>query len=249
MFIKAYNYTDKKLSLKIFLQTENKLKTTKEIKITVFIIILCVLVIMSVFGWRYYMNWKEENQIRNVFDEIFYVESSYITYNSFTQNIVRSVDPFGELESIDNIGRGAPYNSDLGFTYLDIHYKSESLSEDINALFYKYDYKMKKHKVDKMIIGMVRNLSDNPEITASLFLIYDPEKNYFRREMRVNSEPSEGMQETEKSLQKYGLTIEEMESWSEDILKNRIVKDWLSVYDSTFTTEDMGEFCVQTEWD
>ena len=50
-------------------------------------------------------------------------------------------------------------------------------------------------------------------------------------------------------LQDYGITAADLESYYNEIVNQKVLTDWCSIYDSQFSPEDYGDVTVKTQWE
>ena len=79
-------------------------------------------------------------------------------------------------------------------------------------------------------ITMEKTLNKKISITNS--------NNYIEDESKVKS-----------YLQDYGITAADLDSYYNEIVNQKVLTDWCSIYDSQFSSEDYGDVTVKTQWE
>ena len=63
-------------------------------------------------------------------------------------------------------------------------------------------------------------------------------KNYIEDEAQVKS-----------YLEQYGITAKDLDSYYDEIVNQKVLKDWCSIYDSKYSPSNYGEVKVETQWE
>ena len=50
-------------------------------------------------------------------------------------------------------------------------------------------------------------------------------------------------------LEKYGITAKDLDSYYDEIVNQKVLKDWCSIYDSKYSPSNYGEVKVETQWE
>ena len=66
---------------------------------------------------------------------------------------------------------------------------------------------------------------------------YDDESSGYYRQSQV-----------EAFLAEHGKTVEDIRKEADDVLRNKVLKDWTSIYSSHFSTKNWGEVTVKDIW-
>ncbi|MCR5492520.1 MAG: TipC family immunity protein, partial [Streptococcus sp.] len=49
-------------------------------------------------------------------------------------------------------------------------------------------------------------------------------------------------------LAKHGITASDLDKYYDEVVNQKVLKDWCSIYDSKFSSKDYGDVTVKTEW-
>ena len=50
-------------------------------------------------------------------------------------------------------------------------------------------------------------------------------------------------------LEQYGITAKDLDSYYDEIVNQKVLKDWCSIYDSKYSPSNYGEVKVETQWE
>lgn len=59
----------------------------------------------------------------------------------------------------------------------------------------------------------------------------------------------EGQSKVKTYLTKYGITASDLAKHYNEIVNQKVLKDWCSIYDSKFLPKNYGDVTVKTEWE
>ena len=195
------------------------------------LVILCVLALSA--GVYYYIH-----QPKNVFDEIYQeTKKTYLSNNIFNQ-----------LDDVD-VHKYQEYSSDSKF-YPNITYHDEVFSEDYSNVHLTFHFTQDTKTVF---------ISFEKEITTSIrlwiFGNYSLNENLFQKDVQIileNGDSNNYIEDESKVksyLQDYGITAADLESYYNEIVNQKVLTDWCSIYDSQFSPEDYGDVTVKTQWE
>ena len=54
--------------------------------------------------------------------------------------------------------------------------------------------------------------------------------------------------QVEDFLAEHGKTVEDIRKEADDVLRNKVLKDWTSIYSSRFSTKNWGDVTVKDIW-
>ena len=175
-------------------------------------------------------------QPKNIFDEIY--QETEKTYR--TNNILRNIEGF----EIDDVW---PSDGDY-FKYSPLG-KYKTLPKDYLELRVGFNF---EKAYSKMFVSVERKVADgmkpwmvnkyNPNtktITKSVQIVLSRnEDSYIEDEAQVKS-----------YLEKYGITAKDLDSYYDEIVNQKVLKDWCSIYDSKYSPSNYGEVKVETQWE
>ena len=177
------------------------------------------------------------HQPKNIFDEIY--QETEKTYRS--NNILRKIDGF-EIRAVwPNDSEyfaytpSGKYQTRLG-DYKDISI-SFNFGEDIKGMTILFERKT------------------NSNITLWYSAHYNMQKKVLKKELAIIEEPRKPGQylddeeKVREYLRKNNISKEELEKDYDEIVNQKVLKDWCSIYDSKYSPSNYGEVKVETQWE
>ena len=193
--------------------------------------VLTIVVLLVSVSLYFFMH-----QPKNIFDEIY--QETEKTYRS--NNILRNIEGF----EIDDVW---PSDGDY-FKYSPLG-KYKTLPEDYLELRVGFNF---EKAYSKMFVSVERKIADgtklwmvnkyNPNtkmITKSIQIVLSgKEDSYIEDEAQVKS-----------YLEKYGITAKDLDSYYDEIVNQKVLKDWSSIYDSKYSPSNYGDIKIETQWE
>ena len=175
-------------------------------------------------------------QPKNIFDEIY--QETEKTYR--TNNILRNIEGF----EIDDVW---PSDGDY-FKYSPLG-KYKTLPEDYLELRVGFNFEKAYSKLfvsferkiaDDTKLWMVNKYNPNTKTITKLIqiVISGNEDSYIEDEAQVKS-----------YLEQYGITAKDLDSYYDEIVNQKVLKDWCSIYDSKFSPSNYGDVKIETQWE
>ena len=195
---------------------------------------LLIVLLLSFSGFQYY----KYQRVHNVFDEIYYEESDYHNYTFLWKGRA-----FYKLKGLKIIDNGS---QDLYKHAID--YKSVNLPNTIHSLGYYFYFGFQE--MTKVGIEMRLRLPDT-ETTINVDYQYDVNNQQLERFMWYYDDESTGyfqQSQVESFLTEHGKTVEEIRKESDNVLRNKVLKDWTTIYSSRFSPDNWGEVTVKDIW-
>ena len=191
---------------------------------------LALLVVLSCF---YFFT----KQSKNIFDEIY--QETEKTYRS--NNILRNIDgfkirpdwssddpnisytPFGKYETLPKGYSDITINLNFGKGIKGVLILFERKTNSNITLWYSAHYNMQKKVLKK-----------------ELAIIEEPRKpgQYINDEEKVR-----------EYLRQNNISKEELEKDYDEIINQRVLKDWCSIYDSKYSPSNYGDVKIETQWE
>ena len=198
------------------------------------LISLFIVFCLSFSGIQYYRH----QRIHNIFDEIYYEESDYHNYTFLWKGRA-----FYQLKGLKIIDNGSP---EL-YKYA-INYESVDLPNTIHSLgyFFYFDFQ----DMTKVGVEMRLRIPDS-ETTINVEYLYDVNNQKLERYMWYHDENSVRyyhQSQVEAFLTKYGKTVEDIRKEADGVLRNKVLKDWTSIYSSRFSSNNWGDVTVKDIW-
>ena len=195
---------------------------------------LLIVLLLSFSGFQYY----KYQRVHNIFDEIYYEESDYHNYTFLWKG--RAFYKLKGLKIVDNDSQEISIHS--------IDYKSVDLPNTIQSLGYYFYFGFQE--MTKVGIEMRLRLPDT-ETTINVDYLYDVNNQQLERFMWYYDDESTGyfqQSQVESFLTEHGKTVEEIRKESDNVLRNKVLKDWTTIYSSRFSPDNWGEVTVKDIW-
>ena len=129
-----------------------------------------------------------------------------------------------------------------------IDYKSVNLPNTIHSLGYYFYFGFQE--MTKVGIEMRLRLPDT-ETTINVDYQYDVNNQQLERFMWYYDDESTGyfqQSQIEAFLVEHGKTVDEIRKEADNVLRNKVLKDWTTIYSSRFSTDNWGEVTVKDIW-
>lgn len=195
---------------------------------------LLMVLLLSFSGFQYY----KYQRVHNIFDEIYYEESDYHNYTFLWKG--RAFYKLKGLKIIDNGSQDLYKHS--------IDYKSVNLPNTIDSLGYYFYFGFQE--MTKVGIEMRLRLP-NTETTINVDYQYDVNNQQLERFIWYHDEKSVRyyhQSQVEAFLTEHGKTVDEIRKEADNVLRNKVLKDWTTIYSSRFSPDNWGEVTVKDIW-
>ena len=176
-------------------------------------------------------------QPKNIFDEIY--QETEKTYR--TNNILRHIDGF-------KISPGWP-SDDPNISYTPFG-KYETLPKGYSDITIDLNF---GKGIKGVLILFERKTNSN--ITLWYSAHYNIKKKVLKKELAIFEEPRQPGQfiddeeKVREYLRKNNISKEELEKDYDEIVNQKVLKDWCSIYDSKYSPSNYGEVKVETQWE
>ena len=193
-----------------------------------------MVLLLSFSGFQYY----KYQRVHNIFDEIYYEESDYHNYTFLWKG--RTFYKLKGLKIVDNDSQEISIHS--------IDYKSVDLPNTIQSLGYYFYFGFQE--MTKVGIEMRLRLPDT-ETTINVDYQYDVNNQQLERFMWYYDDESTGyfqQSQIEAFLVEHGKTVDEIRKEADNVLRNKVLKDWTTIYSSRFSPDNWGELTVKDIW-
>ena len=194
---------------------------------------LVALVLLVVLSCFYFF----PKQPKNIFDEIY--QETEKTYH--TNNILRHIDGF-------KISPGWP-SDDPNISYTPFG-KYETLPKGYSDITIDLNF---GKGIKGVLILFERKTNSN--ITLWYSAHYNMQKKVLKKELAIIEEPrkaGEYINDEEKVreyLRKNNIPKEELEKDFDEIVNQKVLKDWCTIYDSKYSPSNYGDVKVETQWE
>ena len=176
-------------------------------------------------------------QPKNIFDEIY--QETEKTYR--TNNILRNIDGF-------KISPGWP-SDDPNISYTPFG-KYETLPKGYSDITIDLNF---GKGIKGVLILFERKTNSN--ITLWYSAHYNIKKKVLKKELAIFEEPRKPGQfiddeeKVREYLRKNNISKEELEKDYDEIVNQKVLKDWCTIYDSKYSPSNYGEVKVETQWE
>ena len=193
-----------------------------------------MVLLLSFSGFQYY----KYQRVHNIFDEIYYEESDYHNYTFLWKG--RAFYKLKGLKIIDNGSQDLYKHS--------IDYKSVNLPNTIYSLGYNFYFNFQG--MTEVELEMRLRLPDT-ETTINIEYLYDVNNQQLERFIWYHDEKSVRyyhQSQVEAFLAEHGKTVDEIRKEADNVLRNKVLKDWTTIYSSRFSPDNWGEVTVKDIW-
>ena len=176
-------------------------------------------------------------QPKNIFDEIY--QETEKTYR--TNNILRHIDGF-------KISPGWP-SDDPNISYTPFG-KYETLPKGYSDITIDLNF----GKGIKGVLILFERKTDS-NITLWYSAHYNLQKKVLKKKLAIFEEPRKPGQfiddeeKVREYLRKNNISKEELEKDYDEIVNQKVLKDWCTIYDSKYSPSNYGEVKVETQWE
>ena len=194
---------------------------------------LLALVLLVVLSCFYFF----PKQPKNIFDEIY--QETEKTYH--TNNILRHIDGF-------KISPGWP-SDDPNISYTPFG-KYETLPKGYSDITIDLNF---GKGIKGVLILFERKTNSN--ITLWYSAHYNMQKKVLKKELAIIEEPRKPGQfiddeeKVREYLRKNNISKEDLDKDYDEIINQKVLKDWCSIYDSKYSPSNYGEVKVETQWE
>ena len=194
---------------------------------------LLALVLLIVLSCFYFFI----HQPKNIFDEIY--QETEKTYRS--NNILRNIDGF-------KIRSGWP-SDDPNISYTPFG-KYETLPKGYSDITINLNF---GKGIKGVLILFERKTNSN--ITLWYSAHYNMQKKVLKKELAIIEEPRKPGQyinyeeKVREYLRQNNISKEELEKDYDEIINQKVLKDWCTIYDSKYSPSNYGEVKIETQWE
>ena len=177
------------------------------------------------------------HQPKNIFDEIY--QETEKTYQ--TNNILRNIDGFDIKPVWPSDGEFLKYTPSGNYItlpegYLELRIGFSFYTEDQTGSI-SFEKRIESNVSIKMWT-VYSHKERNLKKFVKIVLKKTDTKNYIEDEDQVKS-----------YLEKYSITAKDLDSYYDEIVNQKVLKDWCSIYDSKYSPSNYGEVKVETQWE
>ena len=176
-------------------------------------------------------------QPKNIFDEIY--QETEKTYR--TNNILRNIDGFKISPGWPNDGEYFAYTPSGKYQTHPEGYKDISIGFNFGS------------GIKGMTILFERKTNSN--ITLWYSAHYNLQKKVLKKKLAIFEEPRKPGQfiddeeKVREYLRKNNISKEDLDKDYDEIINQKVLKDWCSIYDSKFSPSNYGDVKIETQWE
>ena len=176
-------------------------------------------------------------QPKNIFDEIYHETEK--TYRS--NNILRNIDGFKIRPDWSS--------DDPNISYTPFG-KYETLPKGYSDITIDLNF---GKGIKGVLILFERKTNSN--ITLWYSAHYNMQKKVLKKKLAIFEEPRQPGQfiddeeKVREYLRKNNISKEELEKDYDEIINQKVLKDWCSIYDSKYSPSNYGEVKIETQWE
>ena len=194
------------------------------------LVALILLIVLSCF----YFFPKQPN---NIFDEIY--QETEKTYQ--TNNILRNIDGFDIKPVWPSDGEFLRYTPSGNYKNLPEGY----LELRIGFSFYSED--------EIGSISFEKSIESN--VNIKMWTVYSHKDRTLKKFVKIGLKKAdtetyiEDEAQVKSYLEQYGITAKDLDSYYDEIVNQKVLKDWCTIYDSKFSPSNYGDVKIETQWE
>ena len=184
-----------------------------------------------------FLNYKNQ-RIHNIFDEIYYEEDDYYSYE-----LIFRESAFSKIKDIKF------YDDDSEDFYQHrVEYQESQLPSNITIMSYSFYFS--DSKVPYFILEIRKKLA-NAKATINIDYQYFPDNKTLEKNMWYFDGKTDiyAKEKIEDYLKQNGTSLNEVQSEFDRVLKEKILSDWTTIYPSRFSSTNWGEIDVKEYWE
>ena len=178
-------------------------------------------------------------QPNNIFDEIY--QETEKTYH--TNNILRNIDGF-------KIRPDWP-SDDPNILYTPFGlYNKEKTPSDYSEIEIGFNF---EYTSQLSSVSFERQVGLNTRVR--IWNKYTYQDRTLKKSVRVVLKKAdtetyiEDEAQVKSYLEQYGITAKDLDSYYDEIVNQKVLKDWCTIYDSKYSPSNYGEVKVETQWE
>ena len=195
------------------------------------LVALFVIIVLSCFYFFIH-------QPKNIFDEIYQeTEKTYLGNNVF--NKLKDVETHKYQE----------YSDDSKF-YPSVVYKGNALPDSYEKIAIDFNF---KSKTQLSSISFEKRIG--PNVRVRLWNKYSRKDRLLKKSVKIGLKKAdtetyiEDEAQVKSYLEQYGITAKDLDSYYDEIVNQKVLRDWCSIYDSKYSPSNYGDVKVETQWE
>ena len=178
------------------------------------------------------------NQPKNIFDEIYQeTEKTYLRNNVF--NKLKDVETHKYQE----------YSDDSKF-YPSVVYEGNVLPDSYEKIAIDFNF---KSEAQLSLISFEKWIESN--VNIKMWTVYSHKDRTLKKSVKIGLKKAdtetyiEDEAQVKSYLEQYGITAKDLDSYYDEIVNQKVLKDWCSIYDSKYSPSNYGDVKVETQWE
>ena len=194
--------------------------------------VLTIVVLLVSVSLYFFMH-----QPKNIFDEIY--QETEKTYQ--TNNILRNIDGFDIKPVWPSDGEFLRYTPSGNYKNLPEGY----LELRIGFSFYSED--------EIGSISFEKRIESN--FSIKMWTVYSHKERNLKKFVKIGLKKAdtetyiEDEAQVKSYLEQYGITAKDLDFYYDEIVNQKVLKDWCSIYDSKYSPSNYGDVKVETQWE
>ena len=178
-------------------------------------------------------------QPKNIFDEIY--QETEKTYRS--NNVLRHIDGF-------KIRPDWPSDDpNISYTPFGLYNKEKTPSDysEIEIGFnFEYTSQLSSVTFERQV---------GPNVRVRLWNKYSRKDRVLKKSVKIGLKKAdtetyiEDEAQVKSYLEQYGITAKDLDSYYDEIVNQKVLKDWCTIYDSKYSSRNYGDVKVETQWE
>jgi len=196
------------------------------------LVALFVLIVLSCFYFFI-------QQPKNIFDEIY--QETEKTYRS--NNILRNIDGF-------EIRPDWPSDGEYSKYYPFGTYNKNNTPEDYFEIEIGFNFAT---KTQLSSISFEKRIG--PNVRVRIWDNYSRKDRVLKKFVKIGLKKAdtetyiEDEAQVKSYLEQYGITAKDLDSYYDEIVNQKVLKDWCAIYDSKYSPSNYGDVKVETQWE
>ena len=196
---------------------------------------ILALVLLVVLFYFYFF----PKEPKNIFDEIY--QETEKTYRS--NNILRHIDGFKI--------RAVWPSDDPNILYTPFGlYNKEKTPSDYSEIEIGFNF---EYTSQLSSVSFERQVGPNTRVR--LWNKYTRKDRVLKKNVKIGLKKAdtetyiEDEDQVKSYLEKYGITAKDLDTYYDEIVNQRVLKDWCTIYDSKYSPTNYGDVKIETQWE
>ena len=177
-------------------------------------------------------------QPKNIFDEIYQeTERTYLGNNVFNQ-----------LKHVE-VHKYQEYSDDSKF-YPSIAYEKIALPDSYEKISVDFNFKF---EAQLSLISFEKRIESN--VSIKMWTMYSHKERSLKKIVKIVLKKAdtknyiEDEAQVKSYLEQYGITAKDLDSYYDEIVNQKVLKDWCTIYDSKYSPSNYGEVKIEIQWE